>query len=257
MNSNKTVFYQISLGLNIRWRTVKPRTEIVFGVVSSIRDRQQIHILFLARFSPRHSFPGIATLTGRSAMDLSAYLLGQAIAATTPPGETETDARTRADAIAEMLRAYAPGDMLETMMACQCIMMQFVAAAAMRDASNLRQEPALQSKARIAAITASRALHQWVTKFENLRKRNERRAAQAAKEDVAKVEGRAGPERETPSEPKSSVETTAAATVRNGIITGSDDSSHQLVAAAAGMRSSTANVRGSGQTHNDRATAFG
>ncbi|HEX3990036.1 MAG TPA: hypothetical protein VHX39_02560, partial [Acetobacteraceae bacterium] len=212
----------------------------------------KVPILFLARLAHQHNFPGIATQTGRSAMDLSAYLLDQAIAATTPPGETEADARTRAEAIAEMLRAYAPGDMLETMMACQCIMMQFVAAAAMRDASNPRQEPATLAKARAGAITASRALHQWVTKFENQRKRNELRAAQLAKAELAKagaakvaaakVETGAKPGPQTPPdvpEPQSSVVTTAPAAVRNGQITDDDVVTNQLLAAAAEMRAAS------------------
>jgi hypothetical protein len=190
-------------------------------------------------------------------MDLSAYLLDQAIAATTPPGETEADARTRAEAIAEMLRAYAPGDMLETMMACQCIMMQFVEVAAMRDASNPRQEPATLAKARAGAITASRALHQWVTKFENQRKRNELRAAQLVKAELAKAEqDKAGaakvkaevvkvepgekPGPQTPPdvpEPQSADVTTAP--VRNGQITDDDTVTNRLLAAAAGMRAAS------------------
>jgi hypothetical protein len=156
-----------------------------------------------------------------------------------------------------MLRAYAPGDMLETMMACQCIMMQFVAAAAMRDASNPRQEPATLAKARAGAITASRALHQWVTKFENQRKRNELRAAQLAKAELAKaelakagaakvaaakVETGAKPGPQTPPdvpEPQSSIVTTVPAPVRNGQITDSDAVTNQLLAAAAEMRAAS------------------
>ena len=118
-------------------------------------------------------------------MDLTAYLLSRAVWATTPAGETVTEAQARAEAIAAMLRAYAPGDGVEAMMACQCIMMQFVLDAAMRDAGNAREEPAAQGKARAGAISASRTLHQWVTKLENYRKRNERRAAEAAKAPAA------------------------------------------------------------------------
>jgi hypothetical protein len=118
-------------------------------------------------------------------MDLSAYLLACVIAATTPPGETFADAQSRAGAIAAMLRAYDPGDGMEAMMACQCVMMQFLLNAAMRDANNPHLEPAAQAKARAGAISASRTLHQWVTKFENSRKRNELRAAEAAKAQAA------------------------------------------------------------------------
>lgn len=118
-------------------------------------------------------------------MDLSAYLISRVIAATTPPGETAAEAQARAEAIAEMLRAYDPDNGMEAMMACQCIMMQSLLDAAMRDANNPRQEPAALAKARAAAISASRTLHQWVSKLENLRKRNERRAAEAAKAQAA------------------------------------------------------------------------
>lgn len=187
-------------------------------------------------------------------MDLSAYLLDQAIAATTPPGETEADARTRAEAIAEMLRAYAPSDMLETMMACQCIMMQFVAAAAMRNASNPRQEPATLAKARAGAITASRVLHQWVTKFENQRKRNELRAAQLAKANAAKAEA---PKAETAAqpalpaprkapEPQQVASPAAAAPVRNGQIADADNLTADLLAVAAAMRSPSSALEVSG-----------
>jgi hypothetical protein len=192
-------------------------------------------------------------------MDLSAYLLAQAIAATTPPGETEADARSRADAIAGMLRAYAPGDMLETMLACQCIMMQFVAAAAMRDASNPRQEAATLAKARAGAITASRVLHQWVTKFENERKRNELRAAQVAKANAAKADVAKTPAVAQPTMPASpeapeppQVAPAAVPTpVRNGQIADGDSLTDDLLAAAATMRltSPALKVSGSGSQH--------
>jgi hypothetical protein len=131
-------------------------------------------------------------------MDLSAYLLNGVIAATAPPGETLADAQSRAAAIAAMLRAYAPGDGMEAMLACQCVMLQFLLTAAMRDASNPHQEPAVLAKARAAAISASRALHQWVTKFENTRKRNELRAAEAAKVQSAAARSAAEPTAQTP-----------------------------------------------------------
>src|SRR5258708_7476513 len=104
-------------------------------------------------------------------MDVSAYLLSRVVWTTTPPGETATHAQARAEAIAAMLRAYDPRDGMEAMMACQCVMMQFLLTAAMRDASNPHQEPAILTKARAGAISASRTLHQWITKFENSRKR--------------------------------------------------------------------------------------
>jgi hypothetical protein len=118
-------------------------------------------------------------------MDLHDYLLNDVFEATTPPNEAAADAQSRADAIVAMFRAYDPGDGMEAMLACQCITLQFLLKAAMRDANNTSQEPAAQTKARAGAISASRTLHQWVTKFENARKRNELRAAEAAKTQAA------------------------------------------------------------------------
>ncbi len=114
-------------------------------------------------------------------MDLSEYLLNDVFEATTPPDETKAAARSRSDAIAEMMRAYDPRTGMEAMMACQCVMLQFMLKGAMRDASIATGRPEDLAKARAGAITASRALHQWVTKFENTRKRNETLAAEAAK----------------------------------------------------------------------------
>jgi hypothetical protein len=134
-------------------------------------------------------------------MDVSEYLLSRVVWATTPPGETESDAQSRAETIAAMLRAYDPGDGMEAMMACQCVMMQFLLNAAMRDASNPHQEPAVVAKARAGAISASRTLHQWITKFENSRKRNELRAAEAAKTQAAAQSAADRPSQPPPAEP--------------------------------------------------------
>ncbi len=111
-------------------------------------------------------------------MDLSAYLLNGVVEATAPPNETEADARTRGDAIVEMVCAFDPRDAMETMIACHCVMLQFLLNAAMRDASNVNLEPAVMIKARAAAMSISRTLHQWVTKFEKIKKRNEAGAAE-------------------------------------------------------------------------------
>src|SRR5258708_29310483 len=112
-------------------------------------------------------------------MDLSAYLLNGVGEATAPPNETEAAARTRGDAIVEMVCAFDPRDAMETMIACHCVMLQFLLNAAMRDASNIPLEPAILIKARAGAMSISRTLHQWVTKFERVRKRNESHAAEA------------------------------------------------------------------------------
>ena len=123
-------------------------------------------------------------------MDLSAYLLNGVVEATAPPNETEADARSRGDAIVEMVCAFDPRDAMETMIACHCVMLQFLLNAAMRDASNIALEPAVMIKARAGAISISRTLHQWVTKLEKIKKRNEAHAAevrQAAQTPAASV----------------------------------------------------------------------
>ncbi len=120
-------------------------------------------------------------------MDLSAYLLNSVVEATTPPHESEADARVRGDAIVEMVCAFDPRDAMETMLACHCVMLQFLLNAAVRDASDLTREVAIQIKARASAMALSRTLHQWVSKFEKVRKRNEVRASEAAQTTAAQV----------------------------------------------------------------------
>ena len=142
-------------------------------------------------------------------MDLSAYLLESVVRATTPPGETAVDAQARADAITAMLRAYDPATHLEAMMASQCIMMQFLFNAAMRTANNPQLEPAALAKARAEANSASRTLHQWVSKFEKERKRNETLATAAAKAQAAQARAKRA-EQTSPNEP---VQTPTQATV--------------------------------------------
>jgi hypothetical protein len=112
-------------------------------------------------------------------MDLNSYLLDAIVDATTPPNETEAAARTRADAIVEMVCAFDPRDAMEAMIACHCVMLQFLLNAAMRAASNINLEPAVQARNRVGATSISRTLHQWVSKFEKVRKGNESRAAKA------------------------------------------------------------------------------
>ena len=110
-------------------------------------------------------------------MDLNAYLLDGVVDATTPPNETEAAAAVRADAIMEMVCAFDPRDAMETMIACHCVMLQFLLNSAMRAACDVQLAPAVLAKNRAAATSTSRTLHQWVTKFEKVRKRNEVSAA--------------------------------------------------------------------------------
>jgi lysozyme family protein len=144
-----------------------------------------------------------------------------------------------------MFSAYDPGDGMEAMLACQCITLQFLLTAAMRDANNTSQEPAAQTKARAGAISASRTLHQWVTKFENARKRNELRAAEAAK-----IQAAAQPDPPSPPpakcvpqpDPSSADRPTVPAPMPNGQVTAATRPLDPLLAAAAAVRSAASGL---------------
>jgi hypothetical protein len=114
-------------------------------------------------------------------MDLETYLVDDVVKATTPPNETAAAARNRREAIIEMVQAYGPTDRKEGMIVCHCIMLQFTLIGAMRDANNTDLEPAVLARARSSAISMSRTLHQWVTKFEAIHKRSEARDPAAQK----------------------------------------------------------------------------
>jgi hypothetical protein len=111
-------------------------------------------------------------------MDLNAYLLDGVVDATTPPNESEAAAQRRREAIGEMFRAFNPGDGMEAMIACHCITLQFLLNAAMRDAANVNMEAKSLARARAGAMSVSRTLHQWVTKFERVKKRSDARVAE-------------------------------------------------------------------------------
>jgi len=112
-------------------------------------------------------------------MDLGTFLLNRVIDATTPPDETEPALRYRKDAIFEMIRGYEPTDSMEGMLACHCVTLQFLSNKTMRDANDTTLEPARLDRVRAQANSISRTLLQWTTKYENLKKRNEARAAEA------------------------------------------------------------------------------
>src|SRR5258708_1743617 len=117
-------------------------------------------------------------------MDLNAYLLDDIVAITTPPGETAAAAQNRREAIGEMFRAYQPRDGRQAMNACQCIVLRFLLSAAMRHASNTGLQPDLQTRARVEVVSISRTLHQWVSKLEKNKQRDETRAAEARKSEA-------------------------------------------------------------------------
>jgi hypothetical protein len=115
-------------------------------------------------------------------MDLGTYLLNRVIDATTPPNESEAALRLRRDATYEMIRAYAPTDNMEGMLACHCVTLQIHCDNAMRDANDPALTPAQLARARAQATSSSRTLLQWVKQYESTRKRNEARAAEARAE---------------------------------------------------------------------------
>jgi hypothetical protein len=75
------------------------------------------------------------------------------------------------------------------MIACHCVMLQFLLIAAMRDASNIDLGPAILAKHSAQAMAISRTLRQWVAQFEKVRKRNETHAKEATQ--VPLPDGRA------------------------------------------------------------------
>jgi hypothetical protein len=120
-------------------------------------------------------------------MDLNAFLLDGVVASTAPPNETVADADRRRDAIHEMFHAFTPSDAVQAMIACQCVSLQFLLNAAMRDATSFHVNPAVATRTRAGAVAISRALHQWVTKLEKLKQRDEAREAELrqAEQDAA------------------------------------------------------------------------
>jgi hypothetical protein len=115
-------------------------------------------------------------------MNFGSYLIDSIVGATTPPGETAEAAATRREAIIGMMQAYNPIDGAEGLIVCNCIMLQFVQLGAMRDANNTSVPPAALNRNRAQAISVSRTLMQWMTKLENLRKRNDAREKEARAE---------------------------------------------------------------------------
>jgi hypothetical protein len=113
--------------------------------------------------------------------EFNAHMLGAVIQTTTVPGETAAEVRMRCAAIVELFRAFDPANAMESMMACHCISMQFMLSAAMRDAANINLDPVMLIRARASAMAISKTLHKWVSTFQTTHKRNETRAAEAAR----------------------------------------------------------------------------
>lgn len=111
--------------------------------------------------------------------ELNAHMLGGVMDATSPPGETAADARTRCAVIVEMFRTFEAANAMESMIACHCVALQFVLSAAMRDAGNTNMDPGQLTRTRASAMAISKTLHLWLSKYESIRTRNETRAAEA------------------------------------------------------------------------------
>jgi hypothetical protein len=111
--------------------------------------------------------------------ELSAYQLGNLMETTRQSGETAAEEHIRRAAIVEMYRSFEPANPLESMIACNCINLQFMLNAAMRDAANVNMQPATLLRMRASAVTISKTLHLWISKYESTHTRNEARAAEA------------------------------------------------------------------------------
>ena len=92
----------------------------------------------------------------------NAHLVRGVIEATMPPRETAADTRLRAGTIIEMFKGFAPATALDSMIACQCIALQFVLMAAMRDLTVLDVDVKTQLRMRSTTVSLSRTLQRWI-----------------------------------------------------------------------------------------------
>jgi len=109
----------------------------------------------------------------------NAHVLGDVMDASSQPGESGAEARTRCAAIVEVFRTFAPVNAMESTTACHCISLRLMLNAAIRDAGNVNQEPAMLIRLRASAMALSKTLHLWLAKYESMHARNEARAAEA------------------------------------------------------------------------------
>ncbi len=99
-------------------------------------------------------------------MDLNAYLLDGIFQATASRGETQQAAQIRRSAIAALFAAHAPADAMEATIAANCVTLQFLLNAAVKDSFDSAADPARQTKLRAQAVTIGRALAQWQRQLE-------------------------------------------------------------------------------------------
>ena len=105
----------------------------------------------------------------------NAHLVRGVIEATAPPRETAADARLRAGTVIEMFKGFAPATALDSMIACQCIALQFVLMAAMRDLTVLDVDVKTQIRMRSTTVSLSRTLQHWIAQGKGMKAGNEAR----------------------------------------------------------------------------------
>ena len=109
----------------------------------------------------------------------TAWMLQDLFETTAHPAEsTAAAARARCSAIVGMFRAFEAGDAREAMIACHCIQLRFVLAAAMADAGNPEQDPQTLTRTRASATSLSKSLFQWMGKYDSMKAVREARQAE-------------------------------------------------------------------------------
>jgi hypothetical protein len=77
-----------------------------------------------------------------------------------------------------MFKCFEPDNAMEAMMACHCVMLRYMAMAAMRDAVNVSLDPRALARVRSSAMAMSKELHVWVGSLQKMKIRNEARMAE-------------------------------------------------------------------------------
>jgi hypothetical protein len=111
--------------------------------------------------------------------EFNAHALRGVMGATGQPGETAPDAQTRCAAIVAIFRTFEAANPMEAMIACHCISLRFMLAAAMHDAGAPDLAPAMLIRMRASVLAIGKSLHLWMAEFAGLHARNEARAAEA------------------------------------------------------------------------------
>ena len=113
----------------------------------------------------------------------NAHMLSGVMTDTPQPGETADAAETRCAAIVEVFQTFDAANPMETLIACHCISLRYMLAAAMRDAGAVDMEPLLRMRMRASAMAIGKNLHFWLGKFDSLHARNEARPLVAQQRD--------------------------------------------------------------------------